>query len=115
MGNDPGERMAELTLILLISAALGTLMRSSMQVFQNQVIYVSEMINELTVSVLLAFSLLVLYLAGGILYDGESLEVTPENFRRIATAVSALALAAGFLIEPAASEVRRRLGQVMRR
>ena len=46
---------------------------------------------------------------------GESLEVTASNFRRTATAISVLALGSGFMIEQAASQVRRRLGQFLRR
>lgn len=108
-----GNSTWHLMVMLMISALLGTALRAGLRALHDKVIRLSDILNEFTVGLLLAFSLLLVYLAGGIIYEGDVLEVCCHNFKRTAVSVSALALASAFLLEQTAALVRRRLGEML--
>ncbi len=115
LGQDIGDSMGMVIIILIVSAMLGSALRAGLRLLQDQVVTLGDVVNEIIVGLLLSFSLLIVYLAAGVLFEGDVLESTPSNFRRLAVTVSAFALASAFLLENAANEVRRRLGQTLQR
>ncbi len=99
-------------LLLGIAALLGTGLHSSLRLRRGEVAQLTarDLLSGATIGILLAFGLALLYLAGGIVLTGKYVTLgSPEDFTRIAVSMSVLGLAAGFLLDSTAENLRRRL------
>jgi hypothetical protein len=102
-------------LLLGIAALAGTALDTSLRLRQGEVTQVTarDLLLGATTAILLAFGLSLLYLVGGIILTGKYVTLgSPEDFTRVAVSMSVLGLAAGFLLDPTAENLRRRLGEL---
>ena len=99
--------------LLFLSALLGTGLRTTLKVLgqPSAPVELRDSANEVTVSLILAFGLCLLYLVGGIVWTGNFVPLPGEAsdqgaFRRVGITVSLLGLFAGFSVEEAAERLR---------
>lgn len=91
-------------LLLGISALLGTFLRNSWNLLSGDKLRIAprELLQEITVSILLAFGFSLLYLAGVIVLTGKVISITgQEDFTRISVSMSLLGFGAALLFDKA--------------
>jgi hypothetical protein len=108
---------AALLLLLVISAAIGAFLRSSLKLFEGRGAEFTprQLLIELTVGTLIAFALMLCYLAAGILFQGDVKSIDAVSLRRAGVATSILALAAAFLLEESTARLKAILQQSLSR
>ena len=98
--------------LLVLAAFLGSGLRATLRLLDESggSFSLRRVINEVTVAVLLAFGLCLVYLAGGIVLTGSFVpltESTPDNdFSRVGLTVSLLGVFSGLAVEEAAAKLR---------
>lgn len=105
-------------LMLAISALLGTSLRNTIRLVQDDSAVLSgrALMIEATAGVLIAFGFALLYLAGGIVLIGDVISLTADTaFMRVAISMSILGFAAAFLLNEAADILKTRMGESLKR
>jgi hypothetical protein len=106
--------------LLGISALIGTGLRTELRLVANEMSLLSgrKITVEAIVGILLAFVFCLLYLAGNFVLTGTFVTLQgkqADDFSRVAVTLSILGISTAFLLEPAAENLRKRLGDIITR
>jgi len=105
-------------ILLGLSALLGTGLRTTLRLnaYESSRISVRQLINEITIGLILAFGLALFYLSGGLVVTGrfDFVKLADDNdFIRVSIMMSLLGLAASVLIEGTSTKFKKLLENML--
>jgi hypothetical protein len=103
--------------MLIVSAMLGTTLRSTLRLIQDEFIDINPriLVIEARAGILIAFGFAMLYLAGGIVITGTVVSLTTDqDFMRVAITMSILGFASAFLLHEATANLQDRLMEMLK-
>jgi len=104
--------------VLIIAALLGTSLRNTLRMVLDDMATFSAYVLwiEARAGILIGFGFALLYLAGGMVLTGNIVSLTDEkDFMRVAISMSILGFAGAFLLDEAATILRDRLSESLKR
>jgi hypothetical protein len=104
--------------LLIIAALLGTSLRSTLRLVLDDLATFSAYVLwiEARAGILIGFGFALLYLAGGMVLTGDIVSLTDDkDFMRVAISMSILGFAGAFLLDEAATILRNRLAESLKR
>jgi hypothetical protein len=104
--------------LLIIAALLGTSLRNTLRLVLDDLATFSAYVLwiEARAGILIGFGFALLYLAGGMVLTGDIVSLTDDKaFMRVAISMSILGFAGAFLLDEAATTLRDRLAESLKR